>query len=155
MQHPNVQKDIPSRRLDVFERYLTIWVFVCMLLGLAFGKLASDAVRLIGECDFGRTSHLNIPIAVLIWLMIYPMMLKIDFGGLRGVFAKPKGLFVTLLVNWLVKPFSMALLGWIFISTLFGRLLDGYRRRPQGITWPASSSSPPLPARLWFSCGVI
>jgi arsenite transporter len=122
MQRPNVQNDMPSRRLDFFERYLTVWVFVCMLLGLAFGKLAPDLVRRIGAWEFGRASHVNVPIAVLIWMMIYPMMLKIDFGGLKGVFAKPKGLFVTLFVNWLVKPFSMALLGWIFISTLFGRI---------------------------------
>ncbi|MEI7864155.1 MAG: ACR3 family arsenite efflux transporter [Chthoniobacterales bacterium] len=123
MQHSDPPSDTSARRLDFFERYLTVWVFVCMLLGLVFGKLAPDLVRRIGEWDFGSASHVNVPIAVLIWLMIYPMMLKIDFGGLRGVFAKPKGLFVTLFVNWLVKPFSMALLGWIFISTLFGRIL--------------------------------
>lgn len=113
----------PAKRLDFFERYLTVWVFVCMVLGLAAGKLLPDLTRRIGEWEFGKDSHVNIPIAVLIWLMIYPMMLKIDFGGLRGVFARPKGLFVTLFVNWLVKPFSMALLGWLFITTLFGNVL--------------------------------
>ena len=70
-----------------------------MLLGLALGSLAPDAVRRIGEWEFARGSHVNVPIAVLIWLMIYPMMLKIDFSGIRGVFAKPKGLFITLFVN--------------------------------------------------------
>lgn len=113
----------PAKRLDFFERYLTVWVFVCMVLGLAAGKLLPDLTRRIGEWEFGKDSHVNIPIAVLIWLMIYPMMLKIDFGGLRGVFARPRGLFVTLFVNWLVKPFSMALLGWLFITTLFGNVL--------------------------------
>ena len=112
-----------AKRLDFFERYLTVWVFVCMVLGLALGQLLPDLTRRIGEWEFGKDSHVNIPIAVLIWLMIYPMMLKIDFGGLRGVFARPKGLFVTLFVNWLIKPFSMALLGWLFITTLFGNLL--------------------------------
>ena len=111
------------KRLDFFERYLTVWVFACMVLGLALGKLLPDLTRRIGEWEFGKNSHVNIPIAVLIWLMIYPMMLKIDFGGLRGVFVKPGGLFITLFVNWLVKPFSMALLGWIFITTLFGHAL--------------------------------
>lgn len=115
--------DAPAKRLDFFERYLTVWVFACMLLGLALGKLLPDLTRRVGEMEFARDSHVNIPIAVLIWLMIYPMMLKIDFGGLRGVFARPKGLFVTLFVNWLVKPFSMALLGWLFITQLFSQTL--------------------------------
>jgi len=111
------------KRLDFFERYLTVWVFACMALGLALGKMLPDLTRRIGELEFGKGSHVNIPIAVLIWLMIYPMMLKIDFGGIRGVFARPKGLFITLFVNWLVKPFSMALLGWLFITHLFGGVL--------------------------------
>jgi ACR3 family arsenite transporter len=94
-----------------------------MLAGVAFGKLWPDAIRQLSELEFGRDSHVNIPIAVLIWLMIYPMMLKIDFGGISGVFARPKGLFITLFVNWLVKPFSMALLGWVFVKLIFARWL--------------------------------
>jgi len=120
---PVAHAQVPAKRLDFFERYLTVWVFGCMVLGLALGKFLPDWTRRIGELEFGRGSHVNIPIAVLIWLMIYPMMLKIDFGGIRGVFVKPKGLFVTLFVNWLVKPFSMALLGWMFITHLFGGVL--------------------------------
>jgi len=111
------------KRLDFFERYLTVWVFACMVFGLALGRALPGLTRRIGELEFGKDSHVNIPIAVLIWLMIYPMMLKIDFGGIRGVFAKPRGLVVTLFVNWLVKPFSMALLGWLFITWLFGGML--------------------------------
>jgi arsenite transporter len=107
------------RRLDFFERYLTVWVFVCMIVGVAAGTLFPDVTRGLGELEFGKDTHVNIPIAVLIWLMIYPMMLKIDFGGIRSVFAKPRGLFITLFVNWLVKPFSMALLGFIFVKTLY------------------------------------
>jgi ACR3 family arsenite transporter len=118
-----MKADAPAKRLDFFERFLTVWVFACMVLGLALGKLLPDLTRRVGEMEFGRDSHVNIPIAVLIWLMIYPMMLKIDFGGLRGVFARPKGLLVTLFVNWLVKPFSMALLGWLFITQIFGQTL--------------------------------
>ncbi len=113
----------PAKRLAFFERYLTVWVFACMVLGLGLGRLLPEVTRQVGELEFGRDSHVNIPIAVLIWLMIYPMMLKIDFGGLRGVFAKPRGLIITLFVNWLVKPFSMALLGWLFITQLFSREL--------------------------------
>jgi arsenite transporter len=107
------------RRLDFFERYLTVWVFVCMLVGVGIGTLFPGVTRALGELEFGRDSHVNIPIAVLIWMMIYPMMLKIDFGGIKGVFAKPKGLFITLFVNWLVKPFSMALLGYVFVKVLY------------------------------------
>jgi len=78
-----------------------------------------DLVGVLRGLEFGRNSHINIPIAVLIWLMIYPMMLKVDFASIRSVGARPKGLFVTLAVNWLVKPFSMALLGWLFFRHLF------------------------------------
>ena len=113
----------PAKRLDFLERYLSLCVLACMVAGLALCRLAPDLVASISSWEFGRASHVNVPIAVLIWLMIYPMMLKIDFGGLHGVFKKPKGLFITLFVNWLVKPFSMALLGWIFITTLFGKTL--------------------------------
>lgn len=111
------------KRLDFFERYLSLWVLVCMVVGVALGRLAPEATRWLSHWQFGQDSHVNVVIAVLIWLMIYPMMLKIDFGGIRAVFARPKGLFITLFVNWLVKPFSMALLGWLFITTLFGKAL--------------------------------
>ncbi len=111
------------KRLDVFERYLSLWVFLCMLAGIALGRLAPEFTHRVSAFEFGRASHVNVAIAALIWLMIYPMMLKIDFGGIRGVFAKPKGLFITLFVNWLVKPFSMALLGWVFIQWLFSSVL--------------------------------
>jgi len=113
-EHPSAKK-----RLDFFERYLSLWVLACMAAGVALGKGFPDLTRRISGWEFETNSHVNIPIAVLIWLMIYPMMLKIDFGGIRGVFAKPRGLFVTLFVNWLVKPFSMAFLGWFFIRFLF------------------------------------
>jgi len=112
-----------KKRLDFFERYLSLWVLLCMVIGIFLGKLLPDLSRWLGQLQFGAHSQVNIPIAVLIWLMIYPMMLKIDFGGLKGVFQKPKGLFVTLFVNWLIKPFSMALLGWIFIRLIFSSWL--------------------------------
>ncbi|MDE1171714.1 MAG: ACR3 family arsenite efflux transporter [Verrucomicrobium sp.] len=107
------------KQLEFFERNLSLWVFLCMVVGVALGKLLPGATQAVSSWEFGTGSHVNIAIAVLIWLMIYPMMLKIDFGGVRDVFGKPKGLFITLFVNWLVKPFSMALLGWIFIKGIF------------------------------------
>ncbi len=109
----------PTKRLGFFERYLSLWVLACMVAGLALGRLAPDWVATISSWEFGRDSHVNVPIAVLIWLMIYPMMLKIDFGGLHGVFRKPRGLFITLFVNWLVKPFSMALLATLTLIFAF------------------------------------
>ena len=113
-----------AKRLAFFERYLTVWVFVCMAAGLALGKLAPGAVASLSRFEMGEGTQVNGPIAVLIWLMIYPMMLKIDFGALVGVTKRPTGLMVTLFVNWLVKPFSMALLAWIFFQHVFGRWVD-------------------------------
>ncbi|MFT4605361.1 MAG: ACR3 family arsenite transporter [Rhodothermales bacterium] len=122
-QQPILSMPSEPKRLDFFERWLSLWVFICMLLGLGLGTLFPEYTAVIAQLEFGKGSQVNIAIAVLIWLMIYPMMLKIDFGGIRGVFARPRGLVVTLVVNWLVKPFSMALLGWFFITRLFGETL--------------------------------
>jgi ACR3 family arsenite transporter len=112
------------RRLAFFERYLTVWVFLCMVLGVLLGKLAPSGTARLSEFQFGQDSHVNVPIAVLIWLMIYPMMLKVDFTALGGIARKPRGLAVTLFVNWLVKPFSMALLAWLFMQQLFAPWIE-------------------------------
>jgi len=112
------------KRLNFFERYLSLWVLVCMAAGIALGKLLPGLTTALSRLEFGEGSQVNIPIAVLIWLMIFPMMLKIDFGSLGGIAQRPKGLFVTLFVNWLVKPFSMALLAWIFIQHLFAPWIE-------------------------------
>jgi ACR3 family arsenite transporter len=109
--------------MSIFERYLSLWVALCMALGIALGTLFPAAVDWLRSMELGEGSHINIPIAVLIWLMIYPMMLKIDFASVRGVGRRPAGLFVTLFVNWLVKPFSMAFLGWLFFSKLFAAFI--------------------------------
>jgi arsenite transporter len=108
-----------ARRLNLFERYLTLWVIGCMLVGVALGKLAPGAVGMLRDLEFGEGSRINAPIAVLIWLMIYPMMLRIDFTSLLGVRRRPAGLLITLFVNWVVKPFSMAFLGWLCFKHLF------------------------------------
>ncbi len=109
----------PTRRMNVFERYLSLWVAACMALGVAIGRAFPGVVGTVRDLQFGEGSQINIPIALLIWLMIYPMMLKIDFASIRGVGRRPTGLIVTLIVNWLVKPFSMAFLGWLFFKHLF------------------------------------
>ena len=110
---------IVPKRLGFFERYLTLWVGICMVAGLALGKLAPGLVNALRGMEFGHGSQVNVPIAILIWLMITPMMMKVDFSSILDVRQKPRGLMVTLFVNWLVKPFSMALIGWVFFRHLF------------------------------------
>jgi ACR3 family arsenite transporter len=105
-----------EKRLDFFERYLSLWVAACIVVGIILGKLFPGAVSALSKLE---VSHVNLPIAVLIWLMIYPMMLKIDFSAILKVGEKPRGLLITLFVNWIVKPFSMAFLGWLFFKQLF------------------------------------
>jgi ACR3 family arsenite transporter len=107
------------KRLNLFERYLTVWVALCMIAGLLLGEFAPSLVGQLRTMEFGKGSQVNVPIAVLIWLMIIPMMMKVDFGAIRNVGQKPRGLFVTLFVNWVVKPFSMALVAWLFFRHLF------------------------------------
>lgn len=113
-----------TKRLAFFERYLTVWVFLCMVIGLTLGKLAPDVTATLSGLEFGAGSRVNVPIGILLWLMIYPMMLKVDFGAIGGIARKPKGLVVTLFVNWLVKPFSMAFLAWLFMQKLFAAWID-------------------------------
>ena len=110
-------------RLAFFERYLSLWVALCMAAGLALGKLLPSAVDSLRGLEFGQGSQINVPIAVLIWLMITPMMMKVDFGAIRNVGRKPAGLAVTLVVNWLVKPFSMAFLAWLFFRLIFSAFI--------------------------------
>jgi ACR3 family arsenite transporter len=110
-------------RLAFFERYLSVWVATCMAAGVVFGKLLPQAVQSLRGLEFGHGSQINIPIAILIWLMITPMMMRVDFTAIANVGRKPAGLLVTLGVNWLVKPFSMALLAWFFFRIVFRSLI--------------------------------
>ncbi|WP_075657085.1 ACR3 family arsenite efflux transporter [Pseudochrobactrum sp. B5] len=102
--------------MSVFERYLTLWVALCIIIGIALGHLFPTAFHMVGAAEIAKV---NIPVAILIWLMIIPMLLKIDFSAMRQVGQYWRGISVTLFVNWAVKPFSMALLGWLFIGWLF------------------------------------
>ena len=106
--------------MSVFERWLTLWVFLCIVAGIALGQALPGPVRLLGGMEVARV---NIPVGLLIWVMIIPMLLKIDFGALHQVKGHLKGIGVTLAINWLVKPFSMAFLAWLFIRVLFAPLL--------------------------------
>src|SRR5215510_13962458 len=107
------------KRLNLFERYLTIWVGLCMVAGLAVGTAAPEFIQRIRALELGQGSQINLPIAVLIWLMIVPMMMRVDFAALRCVGQRPTGLIVTLFVNWIVKPFSMAFIAWLFFRHVF------------------------------------
>lgn len=108
-----------QKRMSFFDRYLTLWVGLCMAIGVGVGKIVPDITATLRSLEFGEGSQINIPIAVLIWLMIYPMMLRVDFSSVLNVGKNPKGLFITLFVNWVVKPFSMALFAYVFFRFLF------------------------------------
>ncbi|MBI3000936.1 MAG: ACR3 family arsenite efflux transporter [Deltaproteobacteria bacterium] len=108
-----------ERRLNYFERYLSLWVGLCMVAGISLGKLFPALTDGLRRLEFGEGSQINMPIAVLIWLMITPMMMKVDFTALKNVSRKPRGLMVTLFVNWMVKPFSMAVFAWVFFRYVF------------------------------------
>ncbi len=107
------------KQLSIFERYLSIWVALCMLIGIVLGKQLPELTQTLRKMEFGQSSHINLPIAILIWLMIYPMMLKIDFSSIINVRKRPRGILITLFVNWLVKPFSMAVIAWVFFKHLW------------------------------------
>ncbi len=107
-------------RLGLFERYLTVWVALCIVAGIVLGHFLPGLFQTIGKLEIAQV---NLPVAVLIWLMIIPMLVKIDFAALREVGQHWRGIGVTLLINWGIKPFSMALLGWLFIGGLFAPLL--------------------------------
>ncbi|MBC7701135.1 ACR3 family arsenite efflux transporter [Aquabacterium sp.] len=106
--------------MSLFERYLTVWVFLCIVVGIALGQLWPDVFQAIGHMEVAKV---NLPVGLLIWVMVIPMLLRVDFASLSQVRRHWKGIGVTLFVNWAVKPFSMALLGWIFVRHLFAPYL--------------------------------
>lgn len=114
-----------DRRIGFFERYLSVWVALCMAAGILLGKLAPSFTHTLRGIELGQGSQVNLPIAILIWLMITPMMMKVDFTSIREVGRKPTGLLLTLFINWIVKPFSMALLATFFFRFVFARLMTG------------------------------
>jgi len=111
---------MPEKRLGFFAKYLSLWVFLCIALGVAVGYFLPGVPAFLGSFEYAKVS---IPVAVLIWLMIYPMMLKVDFTSIKNAGKKPKGLIVTLVVNWLIKPFTMYAIAWFFLKVVFRALI--------------------------------
>ena len=107
--------------MGLFERYLSLWVALCIVAGVILGNLIPDAFAVIANLEIARV---NLVVAVLIWVMIYPMMVQIDFSAIKQVGQKPRGLILTLVVNWLIKPFTMAALGWLFFKGIFADWVD-------------------------------
>ena len=107
--------------MGIFERYLSVWVGLCILLGVVLGNAAPEVFTALAAFEFARV---NLVVAALIWIMIYPMMVQVDFGSIRDIRNKPKGLIITLVVNWLIKPFTMAALGGLFFRVFFADLVD-------------------------------
>ena len=106
--------------MSIFERYLTVWVFLCIVAGIALGQMLPGVFQVIGRME---VAQVNLPVGLLIWVMIIPMLVKVDFGALHEVRQHVRGIGVTLFINWLVKPFSMAFLGWLFIRQIFAPYL--------------------------------
>ena len=110
-----------KKQISFFEKYLTLWVALCIGGGIVIGSFFGDTIKLLSQMEVYRV---NIPVAILIWLMIYPMMLQIDFSVIRNVGRRPKGLILTLVVNWLIKPFTMAFFAWIFFSKIYSAYIS-------------------------------
>jgi ACR3 family arsenite transporter len=107
--------------MGIFERYMTLWVSLCIFAGVVLGNLVPGLFGAVAKLEF---AHVNLVVAVFIWVMIYPMMVQIDFSSIKDVGKKPKGLVLTLIINWLIKPFTMAALGWLFFRVIFADWVD-------------------------------
>ncbi len=105
-----------QKQIGFFEKYLSLWVALCIIVGIGIGYFAGDSIQALSSMEIYKV---NIPVAILIWLMIYPMMLQVDFSSIKNVGKSPKGLILTVIVNWLIKPFTMAFFAWIFFSKLY------------------------------------
>lgn len=109
-----------TKKIAFFEKYLTLWVALCIAVGIVIGHFWGDAVKILSSLE---VFSVNIPVAILVWLMIYPMMLQVDFSSIKNVGKRPKGLLLTLTVNWLIKPFTMAFFAWIFFSKIYSAFI--------------------------------
>ncbi|MDB2426243.1 arsenical-resistance protein, partial [bacterium] len=107
--------------MGFFERYLSLWVLICIASGIALGKWLGNSISVLSEMNIATV---NIPVAILVWLMIYPMMVQIDFSSIKDVGKNPQGLILTLVINWLVKPFTMAFFAWIFFDKLYSAYIS-------------------------------
>lgn len=109
-----------KKKIGFFEKYLTLWVALCIAGGIFLGYIGGDSISFLSSMEL---YNVNIPVAILIWLMIYPMMLQVDFSSIRNVGKRPKGLLLTVLVNWMIKPFTMAFFAWIFFSKIYAAFI--------------------------------
>lgn len=107
--------------MGIFERYLSVWVGLCILLGITLGNLLPDVFAVIAQME---VANVNLVVAVLIWMMIYPMMVQVDFASIKDIGQRPKGILLTVVVNWLIKPFTMALLAWLFFRVFYAGLFE-------------------------------
>ncbi len=112
---------VAKKQIGFFEKYLTLWVALCIGGGILIGHFWGDTVKVLSSIE---VSGVNVLVAVLVWLMIYPMMLQVDFTSIRNVGKRPKGLMLTLVINWLIKPFTMAFFAWIFFDKLYSAFID-------------------------------
>jgi len=112
---------IIKKKIGFFEKYLTLWVTLCIIAGIAIGSIAGVRIQFLSNMEIFKV---NIPVAILIWLMIYPMMLQVDFSKIKNIGKQPKGLLLTIVVNWLIKPFTMAFFAWIFFSKLYSAFIS-------------------------------
>ena len=110
-----------KKQIGFFEKYLSLWVALCIVIGVAIGNFAGDSIGFLSSMEIYKV---NIPVAILIWLMIYPMMLQVDFSSIKNVGKKPKGLVLTLIVNWLIKPFTMAFFAWLFFTKIYAAFIS-------------------------------
>ena len=107
--------------MGLFERYLSLWVGLCIASGVILGSMIPGLFQWFAGLE---VAHVNIPVAIFIWVMIYPMMIQVDFSSIKDIGKKPKGLLLTLVINWLIKPFSMAFMGWLFFRVIFVDIVD-------------------------------
>ena len=110
-----------KKKIGFFEKYLSLWVALCIILGILIGQFAEGSMEALSNIEI---YNVNIPVAILIWLMIYPMMLQVDFSSIKNVGKRPKGIVLTLIVNWLIKPFTMAFFAWVFFSHLYSAFIS-------------------------------
>ena len=122
----SIEQEIPGGQaapsgIGIFEKWLSLWVALAIALGVLLGQVLPDLFQVLASLEY---AHVNLVVAVLIWAMVYPMMVSVDFGSIRHVTDQPKGLMITLVVNWLIKPFTMAALGVLFFKYLFVDMID-------------------------------
>lgn len=138
-----------ERHIGFFDKYLSLWVALCIVAGIALGTFLPALPQTLSRLEY---AHVNIPVAVLIWVMIYPMMMKVDFNSVKNVARHPRGLVVTCVVNWLIKPFTMFAIAWFFLFVVFKQWIPSTLAQEYlaGAVLLGAAPCPP-----WCSSGAI